>query len=385
MTTNAKEPNGLEEQTAKPTDPPASFSSSLDYKQELLQQAHTRDPLAPLRDPKERARLLDQERKRHAEQVSRPRRGRRLSLVRRPHFCPECREIVLQVHDGGRWICTQCAGTKACLPEPSEAVPSRRLRQDLPLASTRPRYCGVMTMVGVDSGSGKAVYKRMWCNTYGCPQCGPRRYRRARKAIAAAAEQWRLTKFWTLTLDPKKIPPEAGLRARIKYLRECWRKLRVYLQRKHGRTIAFIAVVELHQSGVPHLHVLIGEWIEHAWMKRAWSAVGGGEIVWVEPVTIRRVSAYLAKYVTKEKLNDVPASVRRFSASGGISLFAKVSRDESRYWFCSRLPIDLLRDYAQAVEDERHWVVTNGEQVLVLFIAEILVLAQHFRLSARKK
>ena len=52
----------------------------------------------------------------------------------------------------------------------------------------------------------------------------------------------------------------------ILYLRECWRKMRVSLQRKLGKSLTFISVVELHASGVPHLHVLVGSYIPRAWL-----------------------------------------------------------------------------------------------------------------------
>jgi len=362
-------------EAAKPPTP----LTLLDYNQELLQQPGLRDPLARLRDPIQRAQLLEQERRR-LERVS-PKLGRARGVVKKPRLCSECNALTLHALDGDRWICTECARIERS-PHKHGEEPPKPAKERTEGGSTRPAYCGAMSMVGIDPSTGKAVYKRMWCNTYACPSCGPRRYRRARKAIAAAAEKERLTKFWTLTLDPKKLPVDGDVKAQVKYLRECWRKLRVYLQRKHGRSIAFIAVVELHKSGVPHLHVLLAEWIDHAWMKRAWSAVGGGEIVWVEPISIRRVSAYLAKYITKERLNNLPTSIRRFSASQGISLFGKVPKPEdNHHWFVCRLPLDLLRSLAQTVEDERLWANEQGEPILIWFIAEILFLTQHFKLK----
>jgi ribosomal protein S27AE len=359
----------------KAAKPPES-SISLDCSKELLQQSPQNDPLARLRDPIERARLLEQERRR-AERVPIRKGSRPLGVAKKPRFCPACSVLTVHLLDGDRWTCTDCARLeKSALETPkiSDSGPTRNHSEG---RLSPPPYCGRMTAVGVDPASGTAIYRRMWCNTYGCPRCGPRRYRRARKAITAGAEQWGLTYFWTLTLDPKKLPP-GDVKAQVKYIRDCWRKLRVYLQRRYGESVAFIAVVELHKSGIPHLHVLLGEWIEHAWIKGAWSAVGGGHIVWVEPVTIRRVAAYLSKYITKERLNHLPPSVRRFSASRGIRMFAKAVRSEERHWFVSRLPIDILHANAEAVSEKTYWTDTDGAQSLLSFVAEVLILAHHF-------
>lgn len=235
-------------------------------------------------------------------------------------------------------------------------------------------------MVGEDPSTGRADYKRMWCNTYDCARCGPKRYRLARKAISAAAQKRSLTKFWTLTLDPKKLDPESGVKAQIKYLRESWRKLRVSLSRKCGHSIEFICVVELQQSGLPHLHVLMAEFIRQEWMKEAWTAVGGGQMVWVEAVAIKRVAGYIAKYITKDRLSTVPPSVRRFSASKGIEFFGRVQPSEERKWFVARLPIDLLRARLLLVDSEDFIQdPETQEPVLVQFVAELLAMALDFR------
>lgn len=222
-------------------------------------------------------------------------------------------------------------------------------------------------MIGEETGTGKAIYKRMWCNTYRCARCGPKRYRRARGAIREAATKLKLSKFWTLTLDPKKLDRSLDCRGQIKFVRECWRKLRVYLQRRFGRAVPFICVLELQQSGLPHLHVLLAEWIPQSWMRESWEAVGGGQMVWVEPVSIRRVAAYLAKYITKERLDDLPVSARRFSASKSIVLFGRIQKEPNWRWFAVRSTIDTLRTLMIAVANEKFLATEGTEPVLVSF------------------
>ncbi len=94
---------------------------------------------------------------------------------------------------------------------------------------------------GVD---GKPAYEclRVMCKSYGCSVCGPRKAVRLRKAIAAKALELSLTRFLTLTLDPKKIPPGADP---VKYIRgEVWAKFRTYLKREYGKAVVYIAVLE---------------------------------------------------------------------------------------------------------------------------------------------
>ncbi len=78
----------------------------------------------------------------------------------------------------------------------------------------------------------------------------------------------------------------------------CWRKMRVYIERKLGHSLVLISVVERHHNGRPHLHLLIGSFLEQSWISEAWDSLGGGRIVDIRRVQIKRVAAYLAKYIT---------------------------------------------------------------------------------------
>ena len=82
----------------------------------------------------------------------------------------------------------------------------------------------------------------------------------------------RLTRLMTLTLDPQKCAAEDS----VAYLRKCFSKFRVSLLRRYDKTLSFIAVVELQKSGMAHLHVLIGIYIDQDWISQAWQRVGGG-------------------------------------------------------------------------------------------------------------
>ncbi len=245
------------------------------------------------------------------------------------------------------------------------------------------RHCGHWTVVGPHE-NGKSQYVRFRCKGYDCSICGPRKIRRVRRAIVQYAIDHNLQRFLTLTLDPKKLPPELALIEMIAYLRDSWRKMRVYIQRKLGRSLVFISVVELHQSGVPHLHVLVGSYLPQRWVSIAWQAAGGGRIVDGRHVDIHRVAAYLAKYITKEKLcsgftktfgkNGKRQRLRRFTTSRGLALFERTKPGSG--WILTRVPIERLsydllwRGVGREIEE--YETEEDGSVVLSWFVADML-------------
>jgi hypothetical protein len=154
------------------------------------------------------------------------------------------------------------------------------------------------------------------CKAWGCSVCGPGKAKRLRHQIGVWAEEKRLTRLMTLTLDPQKVCGDP-----YTHLSDVWRKFRVYLGREYGSRVSFIWIMELQQNGNPHLHVLVDRFVHQKWASRTWEAVGGGRIVDVRYVDIQRVRAYLSKYLTKPwHQMRVPPRKRRCSASQDICL-----------------------------------------------------------------
>jgi hypothetical protein len=156
----------------------------------------------------------------------------------------------------------------------------------------------------------------------------------------------------TLTLDPKRIPD--GERS-DRYIRECWRKMRVYLKREYGTSIDFISVMEFQQSGIAHLHILLSIYIPQAWLSDAWVKSGGGRIVDIRRFQkIHFVAAYLAGYLAGNKvantLSLLPRRARIFSTSRSISLWGKKKQTA---WKLSKKSLWNLRNTARSVSNER--------------------------------
>src|SRR5258707_1788805 len=156
--------------------------------------------------------------------------------------------------------------------------------------------CGKYSVVGALKGKpGKFGYMCLFCGSYRCNRCRNPKLKRVRAAIARIASEKKLNKMATLTLDPKLIP--RGKRT-DRYLRKCWRSMRISLFREFGESIDYVGVLEFTQKGVAHLHLLVGRFIKQDWLSDAWNAVGGGVVVDIRLVDIHRVTAYLSIYLT---------------------------------------------------------------------------------------
>lgn len=248
------------------------------------------------------------------------------------------------------------------------------------LPNGRKRFCGAWSMQGTRRGAGcshrvprrlirlpRMRIARLRCKSWGCSLCGPRKAIRYRAQILRATQRHKLTRLLTLTLDPMRLassreaptfyqhfeaqrdkdkPCQCGTCARIQrtslaYIRGCWSKMRTYLLRRYGRAPKFIAVMELQKhTGLAHLHIVIDRYIEQAWIKKNWMAVGGGEHVYIQYVDAHRSAAYLSKYLAKDLFLSTPSGVRRVSTSRSIRL--KEKKPSEYEWLVLKTTIDRL-------------------------------------------
>jgi hypothetical protein len=200
------------------------------------------------------------------------------------------------------------------------------------------RICNHWSFVG-PSEAGVAVV-RADCKQLQCPRCGRKRLSKYRDGVSRAARELGLSRFITLTLDPEKMPlgsEDSG--ASVDYIRQVWRKFRVTFKRRYPQFRSFIAVVELHKSGMAHLHVLVGFYVEQAWISEAWSSVGGGRIVDIRYRDIHRITPYITKYLSKDLLLSAPPRKRRITTSRDIHL---IEQREKNGYALVRIPIESI-------------------------------------------
>lgn len=203
----------------------------------------------------------------------------------------------------------------------------------------RNNFCGKWSVVGQvdDNGRKYRHIVRLGCKRWTCPVCGPKKAKRLRHAIIQAATRNEMKRFLTLTLDPRHCTAEES----VSYIKDCWSKFRVYLNRLNKESIDFIWILERQKSGYAHLHILVDRFIPFLWIQESWQAVGGGKFVNIKKVDIHRVSAYLSKYLTKDIiLADYRPGTRRYSTSRSIKLFERVKKG---LWELVKQSIDDMR------------------------------------------
>lgn len=202
--------------------------------------------------------------------------------------------------------------------------------------------CGKRCMSRVVTVGGQELreYRRIPCKRWHCQSCGPKKVMIFAHAAGEAAARHELRRLMTLTLDPKLVPP--GVKP-IKHLKHVWAKFRVPLARKCGPSVSFLWVVELHKSGMPHLHVLVNQYIPQQWLSLKWEKYGGGRIVDIRDAgaDLRTVGWYLAKYLSKGLGRRLPAGERRYGASKGITM--RESAADHREWELLPVGLDAIR------------------------------------------
>ena len=202
------------------------------------------------------------------------------------------------------------------------------------------------------------AYQCLFCGSYRCRGCRPRKLHKLRARIAEIARDLRLERMATLTLNPARVPD--GQRS-DRYIRECWRKMRVYLKREYGNSIDFISILEFQRSGMAHLHLLLNVYIPQAWLSEAWVRSGGGVIVDIRRfVRIQFVAAYLAGYLAGRKIEHtlslLPRRARILSTSRSISLWGKKKKTA---WKLAKQSLWSLRNRVPRVNKERYETVED--------------------------
>lgn len=207
--------------------------------------------------------------------------------------------------------------------------------------------CGGYSLSGPLRGQvGKFGFACLFCGSYRCDRCRKPKLKKVRKRISEIAEEHKLTRMATLTLDPKKLSATDRKRT-DRYIRELWRLMRVYLSRRwgKGKSLPFVGVLEFQKNGNAHLHVLLRQYIPQAWLSKAWQSIGGGRHVDIRFVDVHRVAAYLSKYLAGDKVEHtlrlLPRRARIFTTARSIVLWPK---KEKSGWRLRRADIGALLD-----------------------------------------
>ncbi len=211
----------------------------------------------------------------------------------------------------------------------------------------KPFGCGNFSVVGPVKGKpGQFGHAALFCKSYRCDRCRKPKLKKVRKRISEVAEEHKLTRMVTLTLDPKRIPKRYRKHT-DRYIRDCWCKMRVLLAREFGGSLLFVGVLEFQKNGNAHLHLLVGRYIAQKWLSLAWQSIGGGQYVDIRFVDVHRVAAYLSHYLTGDKVSQtlelLPKRARIFTTSRSIVLWGK---KKTSGWRLRRMGIETFYDAA---------------------------------------
>lgn len=195
------------------------------------------------------------------------------------------------------------------------------------------------------------------CKSWLCPYCGERNRRR----LIGLCIDGEPTTLLTLTTNPAY---ESDPIAAADNLYSAWQRLIRRLRRDYGRDrIAYIAIWERTQRGMPHLHILMrAPYIPQHRISAEMDAMISAPIVDIRKVTnTRQVARYVGKYVSKD-----PArwpGHNRFARSRNWRETATAKRNqwtppEDILWEVVHLRLDhladILRRSYRVVYDDEH-------------------------------
>jgi hypothetical protein len=161
---------------------------------------------------------------------------------------------------------------------------------------------------------------RVPCNSWGCPDCAPRKAKKVSNRVAAVFEKERV-RFLTVTLRPQGSVPEA-----LERTSTAWNRLRGKIVRKYGK-VKYFKVVEFQRStGMPHLHILINKYVSAVWLNGAVQSSGFGQIFKIKDASNAQIYSYVVKYLRKgfhsARAHEtfLETGARRFGFSRGCTL-----------------------------------------------------------------
>lgn len=188
---------------------------------------------------------------------------------------------------------------------------------DLPIPSGRLKVgrLDVKDYCGTWAWESKKTHDKIpfYCGSANCGRrrCKVRFWKKRVQIISCSIMEHKLNKFFTLTLDRKKVDQNSAW-DEIPYI---WNKARTVLKRKYP-TFRFISVLEAHKdTRYPHIHGFTNIWIKQREWSNHWSSCGGGPVVWIEQVT-GNVEEYVnkqidvANYVGKANILDAKCMLK---------------------------------------------------------------------------
>lgn len=154
------------------------------------------------------------------------------------------------------------------------------------------------------------------CGSWDCICCGHRMKMNLLEGVDQLIDQRpEMSRFMTLTVDAKRWDRREAHRQ----IGRAWNQLRSALTAKYG-DFSYVWVREETDRGYPHLHVLVSRYLPQGEVARLWNQTGMGEVVDLRKIDARKAGHYLAKYLAKDAMANLPVGVHRYGTSSDIDL-----------------------------------------------------------------
>jgi len=176
-----------------------------------------------------------------------------------------------------------------------------------------PNLCSTGVVLVLDHDTAELVAIPTHCHRWDCELCGRVRLSKAR-AQAAAGKPERII---TLTTRPR---PGLSIPCAVRWMRGRWTALLRRLRRNYPR-LEYMAFLELHKSGWPHLHILTrGCYVPQRQLSAWWLKLTGSFKVHIQAVdhtwkAINEATKYCLK--TARQVNDACPELPVYTMSKG--------------------------------------------------------------------
>ena len=203
-------------------------------------------------------------------------------------------------------------------------------------------------------------------NTWRLPRSARRKLRIVRhRLFQGVRDRWKgrnpRCSLLTLTVNPNERTPEEAYEA----MRAAWNVLAGWFRENHP-SMGFFRVVEQHESGYPHFHVLLiaAPFIAQKNLSLKWASLLGQGVAVVDIRAVRNLEhavRYVTKYLLKnaEQVADAPwwnSRVRPYAASRGL---LATRHAPARWWkYVEMVPSTSRELYERTVE---HGLMTPEE------------------------
>lgn len=260
----------------------------------------------------------------------------RTATARLPFGSADCTQAALREQDGQNGAPQGLNGLE--IDAASGATSLVAYKED---CGTDPRTCPRQHTVDFwCQDDGRHHLFRIVCKTWACPYCGPIK----RAELAARIKAAKPNRFVTLTAAPNQDETPRKVFDRTR--RQISELAKVY--RREGREFEFCRVLETHQSGYPHYHLIVrSPWLDQRELSYRWCCLTESYIVDVRKLSNDNKGVnYVMKYLGKQE--STAFTQRRVSYTRNF--FPKRPPDPPSIYN----PIDIVR-HSGSLEDVVYW------------------------------